>query len=89
MSFNSVTVGNTATLIVDANCQRLGILIVNTGTPTVYIGQDSSVTALNGIPLPTNANLTEDNGGTKMYCGPIWGITASSASDVRYWERSR
>lgn len=89
MAYTTVTVTNAATLIVAANTQRLSLIVVNTGTPTVYIGQDESVTAANGVPIKTDGNLTEDNGGTKMYCGPIYGITASATSDVRYWERTR
>lgn len=89
MAYSTVTLTNAATVIVAANPQRLSLIITNTGTPTVYIGQDASVTAANGVPLLTNATLTEDSGGTKMYCGPIYGITASSTADVRYWERIR
>jgi hypothetical protein len=87
-TYNTVTVGASATLIVGANPQRISLIIVNTGTPTVYIGQDASVTTSNGIPLLTNGNLTEDSGGQKVYCGPIYGI-CSSTSDVRFWERQR
>jgi hypothetical protein len=91
MSYNTVTVAATAggTLIVAANPQRLSLIITNTGVQTVYIGQDTSLDSSNGVPLLTNATLTEDSGGTKMYCGPIYGITATSTSDVRYWERTR
>ena len=85
----TVTVTNSATLIVSDNPQRLSLIISNTGTPTVYIGQTSAVTPSDGVPLMTNATLTEDSGGTKVYCGPIYGITASSTSDVRTWERTR
>jgi hypothetical protein len=86
--FNTITVGSSATKIVGANPQRISLMIVNTGTPTVYIGQDNTVLTTTGIPLKTDMNLTEDSGGQKVYCGDIWGICASS-SDVRYWERQR
>ena len=85
----SVTVTNSVTLILADNPKRLSVSISNYGANTVYIGQDTSVTSANGVHLPTNATLTEDSGGTKVYCGPIYGITASSTSDVRYWERQR
>lgn len=85
----TITATTGGTLIVDANPQRIGLILVNTSTQTVYLGHDTNVTTANGIPLLTNGNLTEDSGGTKMYCGPIYGITASSTSDVRYWERIR
>ena len=85
----TITVTNGATLIVSPNPMRLGLLLTNTGTQTVYIGQDTTLTAANGVPLKQDSTLTEDNGGTKMYCGPIYGITATSTSDVRVWERVR
>lgn len=87
----TVTVAATAggTLIIAPNPARLGVILTNTGTQTVYIGQDTTVTSANGVPLKQDSTLTEDNGGTKMYCGPIYGITATSTADVRYWERTR
>jgi hypothetical protein len=88
MAYGSVSIGNTATLIVDANSQRLSLIITNSGA-TIYIGQDTSVTA-GGCPfIVDGGNLTEDSGGTKMYCGPIYGITASGTSTALYWERQR
>ena len=91
MAYNTVTVAATSggTLIVAANPQRLSLIITNTDVQTVYIAQDTSITSATGVPLLTNGTLTEDSGGTKMYCGPIYGITATSTSDVRYWERTR
>jgi hypothetical protein len=89
MAYGTKTVANSATLIVDANPQRIGLILVNTSTQTVYLGHDTSVTTANGIPLKTDMNLTEDSSGTKMYMGPFYGITANSTSDVRYDERER
>ena len=85
----TVTVLDTATLILADNPKRLSVIINNVGDETVYIGQTDSVTSADGVPLLQNATLTEDSGGTKVYCGPIYGITASSTSDVRVWERTR
>lgn len=91
MAYGTKTVASTAggTLIVAANPQRIGLIIVNTGTQTVYLGHDTSVSTSNGIPLKTDMNLTESSGGEKMYQGAFYGITASSTSDVRYDERTR
>lgn len=89
MSYGTVTVSGSATLIVSPNPQRIGLIIVNTGTQVIYLGHDTSVTTANGIPLLVNGTLTEDSGGTKMYCGPYYAITASSTSDIRYDERVR
>ena len=89
MAYNTVTVSNSATLILAANTNRLGLVLVNTSSGTVYVGEDTSVTTSNGTPIRQNENLSEDSGGTKMYCGPIYGIVSSGTSDVRYWERTR
>ena len=88
MAYGSISIGNTATLIVDANPQRLSLIISNSGA-TIYIGQDASVTA-SGCPfIVDGGNLTEDSGGTKMYCGPFYAIASSADVNVRYWERQR
>ena len=90
MAFNTVTIGPTATKIVDNNPQRIGLIIVNNDTvKTIYVGQDSTVTAANGIPVAPGANLTEQNGGggTEMYYGPVYAIPSAGTVDVRYWER--
>jgi hypothetical protein len=86
--YNTVTVGNTATLIIGDNAKRLSLIITNVGTPTIYVGQDANVTTANGIPIVQYGSLKEDSGGQKVYCGPFYGICATS-SDVRYWERER
>jgi hypothetical protein len=91
MAYGTKTIAATAggTLILNANPQRIGIILVNTSAETVYIGHDTSVTTANGIPLKTDMNLTESSGGEKMYQGPYYGITATSTSDLRYDERTR
>ena len=89
MAFNTVTVTTTATEIVAPNTKRLSLIVFNSGDEVVYIGQDNTVTIANGIPLNLDSSLTEESGGTKMYCGPIYGIVGSGTSDVRYWERIR
>ena len=90
MTYNTVTVSNVATLILAPNTARLSLLLVNASTDTtIYIGQDTSVTTTNGVPIYPESNLTEDSGGTKMYCGPIYGIVSTGTADCRYWERQR
>jgi len=85
----NVTVTNSATKIVGANTARLSLVIENNGSVTVYIGPDTSVSSSNGIPILSSGSFQEDSGGARMYQGDIYGITASSTSDVRYWERTR
>lgn len=89
MSYNSVSIGTSATLIIAANQNRKSIIIVNTDTTNkLYIGPDNNITTSNAIEIETTGgNLTEDSGGTRMYLGDIWGISTGTIS-VRWWERT-
>lgn len=88
MSYNAVSVTTSATLIVAANPRRQSLIIVNTdSTNKLYIGPDTNVTTSNGIEVATGGNFTEDNGGSKVYCGDVYGIAGGTIS-VRYWERT-
>lgn len=84
-TYNTVSVGSTATVILAANNLRKGSLITNTGTTTVYIGFDANVTTSNGLPLIQNSTLVNSGDG-ECWRGTIYGIVASSTSDCRYWE---
>jgi hypothetical protein len=86
--YGSVSVGTSPTLIVDANSQRLSIILVNGGSDRVHIGQDASLTTASPYLLK-NGTLTEDSGGTKLYCGPFYGMTTAGTSVIYYWERTR
>lgn len=88
-NFTTVTVGNTATLILAANVDRHSFLLANTSSGTVFIGPTSSVTTANGIPVLENGSLAEDSSGTKLYTSDIYGIVSAGTSDVRVWERIR
>jgi len=89
MAYNTVSVDTSATLIVAANVERKSVIIVNTDTTNkLYIGPDTSITTANGIEVGSDgASFCEDSGGTKVYTGPIYGISAGTI-DVRYWERT-
>lgn len=88
MSYNSISVTTAATLIVSANPRRQSIIITNTDTTNkLYIGPDLNITTSNCPEIGTSGNLTEDNGGSKVYCGAIYGISTGTI-DTRYWERS-
>jgi hypothetical protein len=87
---SQVTVpSGTAVLIVKCNSDRKSLIITNEGSSKVYLGGDSSVTSATGISVEdSNGKYTEDSGGTRMYLGDIWGISADSTNDVRYWEKT-
>lgn len=85
----NATIGTTATLFVEANPERLSLVIYNLGPSVIFYGQSNSVTTANSPGLASGASFTEDNGGTKVYCGPFYVISSGATSDVRYWERTR
>lgn len=85
-TYNNVSVGTSATLIIAANEDRKVLSIANDeASATVYIGPDASITTSNGLPL--YAGNVQDNTKTHgLWAGPIYGIVASGTADVRYWE---
>lgn len=84
-SYNTISVGSTATLIIASNPERKGLNIYNNGTQTMYIGPDANITTANAMPiLPNSPFDTENYWGA--YRGPVYGIVASSTLDCRYWE---
>lgn len=90
MSYSAVSVTTSPTLILSANSNRLSLIIVNSdASATLYIGDDSSVSISNGIPISAGSNLTEDSGGTKIWMGPVYGVSSTGTISVRVWERTR
>lgn len=88
MSYSNVSVTTSPTLIVAVNPRRQSLIITNTdSTNKLYLGSDNNVTTSTGVEIGTGCNLTEDNGGSKVYCGPVYGISTGTIS-VRYWERT-
>lgn len=88
MSYAAVSVTTSATLIIAANPRRQSLIVSNTDASVkLYIGPDTSITTANGVEIPGGSSLTEDNGGSKVYCGPVYGIAASTIN-IRYWERT-
>ena len=83
--YNTVSVGNTATLILAANNNRRASMIINTSAGTVFIGMDVNVTTANGFPLLQNGSFN-NSGQNAVWKGVIYGIVASGTSDVRFWE---
>ena len=91
MGYGSVSVGTSATLILEANTERISAIITVVGDSGVFIAEDSSVTTSNGILVAGGGgSLVEDSGGTRMYMGDYYGATSgSTTSVVNYWERTR
>jgi len=87
MAYGAVTVTNTATLIVADNCKRQELTIANNSSSVdIFVGPDASVTKDNGIPLYASQRNDKWKGPGGSWLGPIYGITASSTADVRFWE---
>jgi hypothetical protein len=89
VAFNTVTITTSATKIVSANPNRQSLLLSNTSAGTVYLGADNTVTKDNGIPLLQNVLFVENDCGSRMYLGDVWGIVTAETSNLRYWERTR
>ena len=87
-AYGAVSVISSATLIFSADNSRIGAVIYNNGANTVYIGFDSTVSTITGIPLLPQSSTT-DSGAFGNYKGTMYGINVSGNSDVRYmtWTR--
>ena len=77
---NQVSVGNTATLIVDTRLSRRCVAVVNLGTTDVYLGFDGTVTTSTGVLLLGVKGATVILETT----GPVYGIVASGSQSVAY-----
>ena len=91
MGYGNVTVtSGTSVLIVSANCARLSLIITNEGSSKIFLGSDPLVTSSTGVSVEAESGkYMEDSGGTRMYMGNIYGISADSTNDVRYWEKDK
>ena len=78
---SQVDVANTATLIASINAERENIFITNSGTGSLFIGYDSSVTIDNGMPIPMGDRISIPN-----YTGTIYGIVDGTTTDTRILE---
>jgi hypothetical protein len=81
--YSSITTGQAiltgaASQIVPAYPSRSGIVLVNSGANTVYIGENNTVTISTGIPIAAGSSLS------LATTGALYGIT-SGGSDVVGW----
>lgn len=82
LNTNQVLITNAATKVVAANSARKKIILVNHGTTSVFIGENSSVTDATGVLLAGVVGQT-------LYLdttAAIYGITASSSQEISYAE---
>ena len=82
-SYGTATVDTTADVIVANLTERRVVLIKNVGSIAVYIGFDASVATTTGFPLNPQGSLEIAFKNTKRGQA-IYGITASSSTEVRY-----
>ena len=85
----AVSIGTSATLIIAANSERTSLYIENSaGDGTVLIlGEDTTLTAANGIEIADGGSVIEDMG-HRLWKGDWFGIVAAGSADVRVWERT-
>lgn len=79
-TYAAVTVPATAggILISAASGSRMSLAIFNTGSATLYIGSDASVTTSNGYPVPAGTSFTDS-----VSIDAWYGICATSTLDIR------
>lgn len=78
---SNTTIGTSASVVVNTNTDRRGLLVFNLGAATIYLGGTSSVLTTTGFPLLTNSCISFDN-----YLGALYGISGSAGNDVRVVE---
>ena len=84
----AVTVGTTATQILPDNAERTSVYIENNdATEVLFLGEDATVTIVNGIAVAGGGLVVEDMG-HRLHKGPWFGIVTVGTIDVRVWERS-
>ncbi len=82
----AVTCAITPTTIVNAQPQRQGLLLVNNGTQTIFVGSGNpaALTTANGIPVAAGASMSFG-----QYRGAMQCIVVSATADLRYMETDK
>jgi len=76
-TFN-IQAGTEAKQLVSANPKRVGLLVYNNGSVTVYILSAQNMAVGDGIPVAAGATYSNDESTNEYYI-----ITESSTADVR------
>mgnify|MGYP001174384381 CR=1 FL=1 len=87
----TTTVGTTISSIVESNPDRLGLLILNLSTNTVYVAIENNPSATNGIRLGANGgsvafNVTDDG---MIQTRAMFALATGAASSVYVLELTR
>lgn len=77
LAYGAISVADSATVIVTAQTNRVGVIIQNNSNQTIYIG-GASVTTANGIALEP-----DDVYSNSEWAGAISGIVVSGTANVR------
>ncbi len=78
------TVTNTASKILNANVNRAGLIVNNTGTKSVYIGYNNLVSqTINSVIIPSGGYWELV---TPVYTGELWSITANATATLNITE---
>lgn len=87
----SVTVGTAVSTVIEGDADRLGLLLLNLSSNTIYVSIDNTVSATNGIRLGANGgsvalNVTDDG----MIQTRTWyGLATGAGSSMYVLELSR
>jgi len=83
MSFKTgtITVTTSATSILSVNTSQKSRVLKNTGTETVFIGSDNSVTDATGFPIEPSEELEIGD-----FNGTIYGIVTTTSATIDYVE---
>lgn len=87
MTYGSVTVSSTATLILAGNMYRHSVIMVNGGVDRVHFGPDASITTACPYIIP-DGSFVEGTEGATVYKGDFYGITTGGTAKIYYWERT-
>lgn len=84
VSYGSVTVTTSPTVIMASNPARKGYGFINNSIVDLYFGPDSSITTSNAMFVTGTGNVT-DSGDGDDFRGSIYGVVSTGTANVRYW----
>jgi len=89
MGQNTYDVSTTAVRVAEANTKRQSLWIANSGSSTIWLGPDNTVTPSTGNPLYGETHLLESKEAGNIYAGDYYAITSTGTSKVIVWEREK